>query len=221
MKKLVRSRRHRVLFGVCGGLAEYLGVSVALVRIVVLVLAFVGSGIVLYIAGMIIMPEESSQEIPVGQPGSAPPAAPTQNSANSITMGVGLLLVCIGTLVLVDRMDLFNLHAFWHILRNVLVPVLIILFGIAVLMRRGRNQAPPIAAAPPPLEQTPVAGGQWYRARYDRRLFGVCAGIAHAMNVDPTVIRLAWVLLSIHSFGFGMIVYLILALVLPEEPLRA
>lgn len=212
MKKLYRSTRHRILFGVCGGLAEYLGVSVALVRLVMLVLSCIGTGVVLYIAGMIIMPNA-----PVDTAPAEPARAPSSSTTGSLTVGIGLLLVIVGSLWLLDRLDIFSMHAVWHTMRNIVVPLAIILFGIAVLMRRGSSpgQAAPILG---PLEQAPVRGGQWYRARYDRKLFGVCAGIAHAMNVDPTVIRLAWVILSLHSLGFGFIVYLILALVLPEEP---
>ena len=215
MKRLYRSSRHRVIFGVCGGLAEYLGVSVALVRVLVLALAFVGSGIVMYIAGMIIMPEEPAV---ISDENTAPrPSDPVQ--AGTFTMGLGLLLVVIGSLWLLDRLDLFSMHFFWHTLRNVLVPVVIILFGVAVLMRRNKAQSAQAPPAGTPLEQAPIAGGQWFRARYDRKLFGVCAGIAHAMNLDPTVVRLAWVLMSLHSFGLGIVVYLILALILPDEPL--
>ena len=216
MKRLQRSSRHRVIFGVCGGIAEYLDVSVALVRLVVLVLAFVGSGIVLYIAGMIIMPQESTDSADGLTTGGAK-QGPTNNA--SIVVVVGLLLVLVGVVLLLDRLDVFNARVLWHTMRNVIVPLAIILFGIAVLARRGKK-----SEAPPPsghLEQVPLRDGHWHRARYDRKLFGVCAGIAHAMNVDPTVVRLAWVLLSLHSLGVGFVVYLILGLVLPEEPATA
>jgi phage shock protein C len=56
-----------------------------------------------------------------------------------------------------------------------------------------------------------------YRSRQDRMLFGVCGGLARYLVVDPTVIRLLFVLGAI-VFGHGVLVYLILALLVPIEP---
>lgn len=54
------------------------------------------------------------------------------------------------------------------------------------------------------------------RNPYDRVLGGVCGGIARWLGLDPTGVRIAYVLISIFSAAFpGMLVYLILWLVLP------
>ena len=54
------------------------------------------------------------------------------------------------------------------------------------------------------------------RSRKDKMIAGVCGGIAEWMGWDPTVVRLAYVLLSILSAGFpGILVYLIFWLVAP------
>ncbi|MFQ5799026.1 MAG: PspC domain-containing protein, partial [Bacteroidota bacterium] len=56
-KRLYKSRRDRMIDGVCGGFAEYLDVDPTMVRILwVLMTLMGGAGILLYIAGMIIMP---------------------------------------------------------------------------------------------------------------------------------------------------------------------
>ena len=57
-----------------------------------------------------------------------------------------------------------------------------------------------------------------YKSAADRRLCGVCAGIAEYLEIDPTVIRLAWVFLSL-ALGSGVLVYLVCALVIPEAPI--
>lgn len=59
-KRLVRSRTDRMLGGVCGGVAEYLGVDATLVRILVVVGTVLGLGslVLAYIAGWILIPEE-------------------------------------------------------------------------------------------------------------------------------------------------------------------
>ena len=56
-----------------------------------------------------------------------------------------------------------------------------------------------------------------YKSRNDQKIDGVCAGIANYFNVDPTVIRLAWVLFCVLG-GSGVLAYIICALVIPREP---
>ena len=56
-----------------------------------------------------------------------------------------------------------------------------------------------------------------YKSRNDQKLDGVCAGIAKYFDVDPTVIRLAWVLFCALG-GSGILAYIICALVIPREP---
>ena len=56
-----------------------------------------------------------------------------------------------------------------------------------------------------------------YRSRKDRQLAGVCGGVADYLGIDPTLVRLVWVLFSIAG-GPGLLLYLIMAAVVPEEP---
>ena len=56
-----------------------------------------------------------------------------------------------------------------------------------------------------------------YKSRNDQKLDGVCAGIAKYFDVDPTVIRLAWVLFCALG-GSGVLAYIVCALVIPREP---
>ncbi len=49
-------------------------------------------------------------------------------------------------------------------------------------------------------------------------LLGVCGGIAEYLKVDPTVVRIAWVLLTLLTgVLFGIVAYFICALVMPEK----
>lgn len=59
-----------------------------------------------------------------------------------------------------------------------------------------------------------------YRSRHDKMLSGVCGGIAAYFNVDPTIVRLGWVVGSIFlTAGFGgLIAYIVCAFIIPEEP---
>jgi phage shock protein C len=59
-----------------------------------------------------------------------------------------------------------------------------------------------------------------YRSRDDRMLFGVAGGMADWLDVDPAVVRLVWALLVVFG-GAGLLLYIVAAIVIPEEPLDA
>lgn len=56
-----------------------------------------------------------------------------------------------------------------------------------------------------------------YKARGERKVCGVCGGLAEYFEIDPTIVRLICLLLCI-GYGSGLIVYLIAAVVMPEPP---
>jgi len=56
-KKLYRSRTDKMLFGVCGGLADYFNVDPTLVRLVMVLFWMTGGGFLAYLLAAIIMPE--------------------------------------------------------------------------------------------------------------------------------------------------------------------
>ena len=50
----------------------------------------------------------------------------------------------------------------------------------------------------------------------DKKIFGVCSGLANYFAMDPTVMRLIF-LVAFFAFGTGLLLYLILALIMPNE----
>ena len=56
-----------------------------------------------------------------------------------------------------------------------------------------------------------------YRSRADRMLFGVCGGIGEYFKIDSVIIRLIFIVLTIAG-GSGIILYIIAAIIIPEEP---
>lgn len=57
-----------------------------------------------------------------------------------------------------------------------------------------------------------------YKSRSDKKLCGVCAGVANFFGLDPTIVRLIWVL-AVLLAGCGVVLYIAAALVVPEEPI--
>ena len=60
-------------------------------------------------------------------------------------------------------------------------------------------------------------GKKMYRDKKNQKIAGVCAGIAKYFDMDPTVIRLLWVVLTLAG-GSGVIAYLICMFIMPDEP---
>ena len=56
-----------------------------------------------------------------------------------------------------------------------------------------------------------------YKSNKDKMLDGVCGGLAEYFGVDPTLIRLAWVLLCAMG-GSGVVAYIVAAIVIPRDP---
>ncbi len=56
-----------------------------------------------------------------------------------------------------------------------------------------------------------------YRSNSDKMLTGVCSGIGEYIDLDPTLVRLLFVLVSL-AYGSGVIAYIIAAIVIPEKP---
>jgi phage shock protein C len=56
-----------------------------------------------------------------------------------------------------------------------------------------------------------------FRSRDERMISGVCGGIAEYFRVDPTLVRLLFVLFALAG-GPGLIAYIVLAIIVPERP---
>jgi|TARA_B100000508_G_C11370634_1_gene233539 phage shock protein PspC (stress-responsive transcriptional regulator) len=54
------------------------------------------------------------------------------------------------------------------------------------------------------------------RKSKDKMLAGVCGGLAEYLGWDPTIVRIIFVILAFSSFGFALVVYFILAIVMPD-----
>jgi len=54
------------------------------------------------------------------------------------------------------------------------------------------------------------------RSVTDKRLFGVCGGIAEYFDVDPTIIRLAFAITAIFG-GAGLVAYIVCAIIMPSQ----
>lgn len=140
-EKLYRSKKNKVLAGVCGGLAEYFNVDATLIRLAwVLAVFFGGSGLVLYILAIVIIPEEKivaekntaaapaeGEIIEHEQSNETQPAAHKDNESKRRQI-LGIILVGLGAYFLLERfIPFFNMHNWW--------PAILIIIGAALLFK--------------------------------------------------------------------------------------
>jgi phage shock protein PspC (stress-responsive transcriptional regulator) len=89
-RRLYRSRRDRILGGVCGGVAEYFHIDPVIVRLAAVVLAALGGvGVLLYVAALLLVPVE----------GGVAPVARSRRDRILTLLGIGVLVVAAGSLL--------------------------------------------------------------------------------------------------------------------------
>ena len=57
-----------------------------------------------------------------------------------------------------------------------------------------------------------------YRSKTQMKISGVCGGIAEYFNIDPTLVRLLWVLLTLLNLLIGIVAYVACVFIIPEDP---
>jgi phage shock protein PspC (stress-responsive transcriptional regulator) len=202
--------------GICGGVAEYFGIDSTLVRVAAVLLAFAGGiGVVLYFVAMIIMPSPlPGSQAAKARPGGSP----------GFLIG-GIVLIVVGLVWFLAETDVYPFHFHFWDFSELLFAALLILAGLLLLVR-GRNAGE--------VNQTDRAAegssggsaefrgeapkGRLYRVRVDRKLFGVCGGLAEYFGIDPTIVRIAFIASAFVSLGVTLLAYVLLSILVPRKP---
>ncbi len=223
-KRLFRSDQEKLLAGVAGGLAEYFNMDPSLMRLLWVLAALATGGMIfwLYLALWLFLPVGDNTRGQV-----ADPAIRLSESA------LGLLawgLVALGVLWILANFGilptlLHSLRGVLHVIGLVFWPLLLIAAGWLILNRLGYMQG--LSEKVPTSDAVKASMEEGYRSmrektplkrsKDDRMLLGVCAGIAHWLHIDPAIVRILWVLFSLGGMGTGVILYVLLALIMPEE----
>ena len=217
VKRLFKSRTDKMIDGICGGIAEYLEVDSTLVRLAFVLLAFMGGfGVLLYFVAMIVMPVNPARGV------AAALQSPRREPGNTGTLW-GILLIVVGGLWFLANVGFRLWSHWWHLPWGLAVPVLLIFLG-AYLLARNSKGGSNTAASPQESTASPAQPGvgarRLYRSTVDKKLFGVCGGIAAHFNTDPTFVRILFVVSALVSFGTMLLLYLIMAIVIPAEPVE-
>jgi phage shock protein PspC (stress-responsive transcriptional regulator) len=211
-KRLYRSRSDRILGGVCGGLAAYLNADPTVIRVVWLLLSIPGLfGVIVYIFAWILIPEdpaEASVEV-------------RRNATNSAVLW-GAVLLIIGLYILANNLgfdwDFWPRWRFWPYGFDWDVVIALGFIGLgayfvyqAVRSEGGAKAAEAIGG------EAEMERKKLTRSTTDKMIAGVCGGLADYLNVDPSIVRLGWVILTLATgVLWGIIVYIAWMIVVPE-----
>jgi phage shock protein C len=123
IKKFYRSRNDRVIFGVCGGLAEYFQIDGVLIRALFVLLTFTGGfGILLYLILAVVTPLEPKKS------GEAIPTIDPENFTDKHNF-LGVIVIFLGLVLLLQQ--IFRFYFNW----SLLVAILILCLGVYILIK--------------------------------------------------------------------------------------
>lgn len=222
-RMLYRHPTDKVIGGVCGGVAEFLGWNPVLVRV------FWAGGTLFSWGGGVLVYLLLALFLPVGTHRSGQLHPPVLTlSQRGVTWTAGLLMGG-GALWLLANLGI--LPGLWGVLWALVAMVFwpAVLIGAGYLLLRAnsrRNLDSEIAGM---AQQVRHAGDGWLhrlkaslpvrRSRTHRMLSGVCGGLGEQIGVDPNLLRLLWIALTLGTFGGAALLYVAFALLLPEEDL--
>ena len=211
-KKLYKSRRDKMIDGVCAGLAEYFGVNTALVRILFVVFGFFGgSGIIAYITAMILVPANPEHASVTHLTDEQENELKEQKNINH-NIFWGIVLILVGGVMFLDELDLFEFRWFWHHFPwDFLFPAMLILAGLILIISRS-----PFKVFENKIRQMGESS-QFRRKSSEKKIWGVCAGIAEYSHTDVSIIRILWVVLTFLTFPLGALAYVLIAVLTPDE----
>lgn len=207
-RRLYRSTTNRSVSGVCGGLGEYLGIDVGVVRLVWLVSAFltVGLTLLIYVLLAVVLPEEPAD---VAAHKVVKTSDLWQRIRTNRALLLGAILLLLGALLLFNNFGWLpvRLDALWELAWNLFWPLFLIGLGVYLLFSLNGHGVD--------WERLRARGARLplRRSRRNRVIAGVCGGIAAYLKVDAVLVRLVWTLLTVLTLGTISVVLYALAVV--------
>jgi phage shock protein PspC (stress-responsive transcriptional regulator) len=185
----------KFLMGVCSAFGNFINVNPVIIRLIVLItFYFLGPPIVLiYSAFGILLPVRESQEVSLGI------------NHNKITLNI----LFIGGIVLLILLfnDVIYVKNIFETLSQKVDAFSLLVFSIALLINNHHK-----------VELNMLEEKSKQLRKSDKKVFfGICAGFAEFLNVNPYLIRLIGIIFFFATFGFAALIYLALNFVIPSK----
>lgn len=201
-RRLHKSVHDRIIFGVCGGLGEYLGINTVVIRLFFILSLLIGGwGAVIYFLATVFIPNNPEEEIPEDDS----PGSPKERANTRVLAGSFFLLA--GAYILFRNLGLLYYFNFFGMARDVVIPVVLIFSGLYIVVRYHSGGTLTGSFMP----------AKFRRSVIDRRISGVCGGFAEYLNAESSIIRILWVVFTLSSFGIGILIYILFAVFVPEK----
>lgn len=199
MQRIIRSQSDRLLTGVCGGVADYFSIDPTMVRLIwIFFTLFGGSGLLAYIIATLLIPDRNSQE--------------RYFKLDTLKRNPlwGILFILSGLILFLQYDHIFYLFlaSFWGNFINISIAFVLLGIGIYLLYERYNKIKS---------NNINVLGNLLHLSIDDKKLAGVCGGLGESLVIDPNIVRVLWVFGTFMSIGAGVLLYIILVLILPEQ----
>ena len=194
-KKLARSRNNIIIAGVCAGIAKYLKVDTANVRLILIFSLLLGGwSIVAYLLFAILIPSEAKKEETTDEEDEA------QRKENFRVLISGLLIL-VGFYYALQKIGFSGTGRLFVFPNAFMIPIISLLIGFFLLSRKRFSKT---------IEQTEI-DKNYYRSRQRRWILGVCGGLAKYFDIDVSSIRIVFVILTLLTRGLFSSAYIIIA----------
>lgn len=219
VKRLYRSTKDSKIMGVCGGLGEYFNLDPTLIRICfIIVFFFGGTGLLFYILAGIILPKDVVIGVDDSNRNFVRNAKfPISNT----TFGLGILLISIGSWIIftnffyIDFQDIFIFMPWKFIFPGLIISFGLYLIYYALQKNDDLSNENDSENYKTKSDNFNIGGVLSKGTHKERMIFGVCAGIAKYFTLDVSVVRIGWAFMTIFTGGVGVILYIVLAILLP------
>ena len=213
MKRIYRSSSEKVFGGVCGGIADYFGLDPVIVRIIWVVAVLIGgTGVLAYLIALLIVASDKD-------------GTKHLDSYNVNKPAIGYIFIGLGVLMLIKMYwDPAIIH--WIPSFNLWSPIGLISIGLILIFvsieNRNLNSDKiyPSHVDKEAEHRETNSTKNLARSRSERMLLGICGGIGMKYSIDPVIIRLGWIILTVITGGAGILMYIVLYFVIPLEPVK-
>ena len=199
VRKLRKSTRNRIIFGICGGLGEYLSIDPVFFRLMFLFSILMGGwGIIVYLIAALAM------EGPLEEEEQDDDETTEVNRQNNVSLIAGIILLA-GLYVIFDNLGYFQFLSLMGISTDLIILLITAITAFFLFFRR-RDE-----------EDSKPLPAHFRRSRANALFGGVCSGLGEYLGLSPFAVRFWFISLSIITLGMPIIIYFYFIGKIPKE----